>query len=374
VQEEFAKDMISLPLFQRAEAEAWGLNLEGVTPDPTEYATAGVANWTLADGGDTIVIGFTQEPASMNNLVESAAVQRQAAQIGVGVANTQFSYDYQPVLQTELSTIEAGLATNEMVTVGPGDMIFSADGEAVELAEGARYVQDGVTVEYDGSSELELPQLTVTYSINPYTWSDGTPGSIADVELAYTHNCDPNSGATSFTTCDSIQDIAYSDSGDISWIITYLPGAQDPTYYLMPFSISPTAPIYPSHQVVSDGRNLADIPAEEWLTLPEIAETPLSYGPFYITEWIKGQSMTFAANPYYEGGTGVENVIIVFVADTNQAVAQLLSGDVDYLDKSTLGAGAEVQTVVDAAAEGRVNVEVGASPTWEHIDMNLNIE
>jgi ABC-type transport system substrate-binding protein len=125
---------------------------------------------------------------------------------------------------------------------------------------------------------------------------------------------------------------------------------------------------------VSDGRNLADIPAEEWLTLPEIAETPLSYGPFYITEWIKGQSMTFAANPYYEPGTGVQNVIIVFVADTNQAVAQLLSGDVDYLDKSTLGAGAEVQTVVDAAAEGRINVEVGASPTWEHIDMNLNIE
>jgi ABC-type transport system substrate-binding protein len=116
---------------------------------------------------------------------------------------------------------------------------------------------------------------------------------------------------------------------------------------------------------------LADVPAAEWLTLPEIAETPLSRGPFYISEWIKGQSITMEANPYYEGGTGVQTIIVVFVTDTNQAVAQLLSGDVDYLEKATLGGGAEVQTLVDAAANGQVNIEIIPSPTWEHIDMNI---
>ena len=368
VQEEFAKDMVSLPLFQRAEAEAWSINLEGIQVDPTEYAVAGVANWKLTDGGDTLVMGFSQEPASMHTLVESAAVQAQVAAMAIGVPNTQFSYDFQPVLQTELSTLEAGLATNELVDVAIGDMIYSADGEPVELAEGARYVKDGVTVEYDGS-ELQLPQLVVNYSLNPYTWSDGTPGSIADVELAYKTNCDPNSGATTFNECNAIQSIEYGE--DLSWTVTYLPGAQSPTYYVMPFSISPKAPIYPSHQVVSDGRNLVDIPAEEWLTLPEIAEMPLSYGPFYISEWIKGQSITLQANPYYAPGTGVQTIIIVFVTDTNQAVAQLLNGDVDYLEKATLGGGAEVQTLVDAAAEGRVNIEIIPSPTWEHIDINM---
>jgi ABC-type transport system substrate-binding protein len=65
-------------------------------------------------------------------------------------------------------------------------------------------------------------------------------------------------------------------------------------------------------------------------------------------------------------------VIFVFVADTNQAVAQLLNGDVDYLDDSTLGAGAEVQTVIDAAAStGAVDYEISASATWEHIDINM---
>ena len=64
-QKEFAKDMVSLPLFQRAEADAWSNNLEGLSLDPTEYGTASAEEWTLTDGGDTVVIGFTQEPASM---------------------------------------------------------------------------------------------------------------------------------------------------------------------------------------------------------------------------------------------------------------------------------------------------------------------
>lgn len=371
VQEEFAKDMVSLPLFQRAEAEAWSINMEGIIVDPTEYATASAASWRLTDGGDTLVMGFSQEPASMHTLVESAAVQAQIAQMAVNPGNSQYSYDYQPVMQAELSTIEAGLATNELVAVQPGDLVYNADGEPEELAAGTRVVVDGETIEYDGSSPLELPQLVVTYNLKPYTWSDGTPGSIADVELAYKINCDRNSGATTFTTCNSIQDIEYATDGSLSWTVTYLPGSQSPTYYLMPFSISPKAHIYPSHQVLSDGRRLADVPAEEWLTLPEIAETPLSAGPFYISEWIKGQSITMQANPYWEGGTGVQTVIVVFVTDTNQAVAQLLNGDVDYLEKATLGGGAEVQTLVDAAEEGRVHLEIIPSPTWEHIDMNL---
>jgi ABC-type transport system substrate-binding protein len=368
VQEEFAKDMVSLPLFQRAEAEAWSTNLEGLVTDSTEYGVVSAPNWTLADGGDTIVVGFTQEPASLHDLVESANVQNKITQLVNGVKYTTYNYDYQPVLQRELSTIEAGLATNQMVAVKPGDTIYSADGEPVELAEGTRYIHNGVTVEYDGSSPLELPQQTVTYALNPYIWSDGTPGSIDDMKLAHQINCDPNSGAISFVICESIQSIEYADNGDIEWTITYLPGVQDPLYFLAPFTP------YPSHQVLSDGRNLADVPAEEWLVLPEIAETPLSYGPFYITEWIKGQSITMKANPYYEPGTGVQTIIVVFIADTNQAVAQLLSGDVDYLDKTTLAGGAEVQTLVDAAAEGRVNIEIIPSPTWEHIDMNMFVE
>jgi ABC-type transport system substrate-binding protein len=128
--------------------------------------------------------------------------------------------------------------------------------------------------------------------------------------------------------------------------------------------------------VLSDGRNLADVPAVEWATLPEIAETPLAWGPYYVAEWLKGQSITLAANPYYTMGTvATPNVIFTIVADTNQAVAQLIAGDVDYLDDSTLGAGAEVQTVIDAAnSTGAVMYNIAGSPTWEHLDMNMFVK
>ncbi len=379
-QQEFGKDLLSRPLSPRAAAEAWGLNLQGIVVDPTEYGTASADKWTLADGGDTIVLGFSQEPASMFDLVESAAVQRMISQMGRGVYNTQYNYDYQAVLQDGLSTLESGLATNETVPVKAGDTVYNKAGSPEVLAEGVELLIDGETVVYDGSSELQMPQLTVTYKFKPYTWSDGTPGSIEDFKLAFQINCDRTSGATTFTTCDSfgteadtMSNISFSDSG-LEYTIKYWPGVQDPTYFLAPFTISPSSATYPAHQVLADGRNLKDVPAAEWTTLPEIAEKPLSYGPFVISEWVRGQSLTLEANPHYAPGTGVDRITVVFIQDTNQLVAQLLAGDLDYVEKATLAGGAEVQLVADAGAQGKINFEIIPSPTWEHIDMNLYIK
>ena len=113
LQKEFSKDMVSLPLFQRVEAEAWNPNLEGIKTSPTEYAIVSAEDWKLKDGADTVVIGFSQEPASMFSLVESAAVARQAYYLGVANVNTQFDYDYQPGIQDPLSTVESGLSKND---------------------------------------------------------------------------------------------------------------------------------------------------------------------------------------------------------------------------------------------------------------------
>jgi ABC-type transport system substrate-binding protein len=364
--EEFGKDMVSLPLFNRLEGEAWSTNVEGIRVDPTEYGSANAANWKLKDGGDTMVIGFSQEPASMYSLVESAAVQRQAAQIGgVSGITTQFSYDFQPNLQDPLSTLESGLATNTAVDVKAGDKVYDTDGETVELAAGVKvFDAEGNEVEYDGTSPLQMNQLVVTYKLKDYTWSDGTKGSVADMELGFKNDCDENSGATEFITCNAILEKEFADDA-LEVKVTYVPGYQSPTYMLYPFFI------YPAHQVLADGRKLADVPAQEWATLPEIAEQPLSWGPFVLTEWKKGESMTFTRNEFFQPAPALKNVIIQFFPDSQTAVAALLGGDVDYLEKATLGAGAEVQTALDAAAEGKINVELSPNPTWEHIDFNL---
>ena len=375
LQEEFAKDVVSIPIFFRAEAEAWSTNLTGPDPDPTEYTTWNANEWTLADGGDTIVFGWTQEPDSLypavSTMAASASLFKLLGYNGGGDGARQYhqrSYDYQPWPQEALSTIESGMATNVPVEVVAGDMVYDVNGQPVALEAGTPVIDaEGTRLDWDGSSPLSLNQLTVTYPWKAYTWSDGTPGSIADFELGYKIDCDETGGATAYNTCRSIESVEFATDG-LEYTVTYLPGSQSPTYMLPP--IGP----YPSHQVLADGRNLADVPAAEWPTLREVAETPLSWGPYMVTEWVKGQSISLSANPYYDGTVATPNIIVVIVGDTNQAVAQLLNGDVDYLDDSTLGAGAEVQTVIDAAAGGApIQYEIAGSPTWEHIDINMFI-
>ncbi|NJN15295.1 MAG: peptide ABC transporter substrate-binding protein [Oscillochloris sp.] len=365
VQQAFTEDMVSLPLFNRAEAYAASNNLVNFRPDPTEYYTANVDEWELTEG-DTVVLGFTQEPATMWTLIESAAVQRVASFL-IGVpATTQYSYDYQPAGLAQLSTIENGAATNDDIEVNAGDTVWNTAGEAVELASGVEIVNAaGETVTYESGS-VTMKQLSVTDTwVEGILWEDGEPLKAADFELAYQINCDPESGAVSLTYCESIA--TFDVTSDTEYTVTFHPGVQWPTYFA-----GAGFGAYPSHQVLSDGRVLADVPAAEWSTLPEIVERPLSNGPYILTDWVKGQSMTFEANPnYFKGEVTIPTIVIKFIADTNQAVAQLLTGEVDALGSETLGAGAEVQTVLDAAAEGDIQAYSVASPTWEHIDMNL---
>ncbi len=365
VQEEFTKDMVSLPLFNRLEAYAASKRLLNFKPNPTEYYTANADEWELTSG-DTLVLGFTQEPQTMWSLIESAAVQRIASNLLGVPATTSYDYDYQPVGLDGLSTIESGRATNVDVEVKEGDTVWNTDGEAVPLAPGVEITTaDGETITYQGGT-VKMKQLTVTDKwISGIKWQDGEPLKKADFELAYKINCDPASGATSLTYCNSIAKIDFTS--DTEYTVTFHPGVQWPTYFA-----GAGLGAYPSHQVLSDGRKLADVPAAEWQNLPEIIETPLSSGPYILKEWVKGQSMTFEANPnYYKGEVKVKRVIIKFIADTNQAVAQLLTGEVDVLGSETLGAGAEVQTVIEAGNRGEIQAFVVASPTWEHIDMNL---
>jgi len=167
-----------------------------------------------------------------------------------------------------------------------------------------------------------------------------------------------------YSICQSIQKVDFSGT---EYTVTYKAGYSAALYFLPPISY------YPSAQKLSDGRTLADVPTAEWSALKEIAETPLGAGPYILKSWEKGVRMDFEANPnYYKGEPKIKNITILFIQDTQQAVAQLLTGDVDVVGSETLGAGAEVQTVLDAQKAGKpIQVLIEASPTWEHIDFNL---
>ena len=372
VQQEFSKDMVSLPLFNRVEAAAANKKLVNFKPNPTEYYTYNIEDWEMP-GKDTAVLGFTQEPASLYTLVESAAVATTAAGLLSAKMVTSLDYDYQAVGFTKLPKLGDG-ATNTDVDVKAGDMVWSTKGEPIALAKDVEVTDaTGATVKWDGTSPLKLKQLTVSFETKPgMKWQDGSPITKADYELGHKTACDKDSGATTFTFCNSVQ--TFTQESDTKQTLVFLPGVQWPTYYTGGFSPAPS-----KQPIESDGpykgKTLADVPAKDWPTLPEVAEKPWSNGPYKITGWEKGQKMTFEANEnYYGTAPKIKKIVIQFYADTNAAVAALLTGDVDVLGTETLGAGAEVQTVVDAAAKGKVQVVTLASPTWEHMDFNLFVK
>ncbi len=383
-QDEFVKDMVSLPVFQRAEVGAFTKKVKNIKFNSTEYYTANADQW---EGKDTVVLAFTQEPASMFSLVESAAVQRQVAQLVFGVASTGYDYAYQPVAYdgNKFPTIDNGGATNNEIDLKDGDKFVASDGNVYQLKDGKVIDLEGKDVadakvknakgeEQDAKVGAKAPQIVTTFKVNADKWSDGQSVVKADRELAYKIDCDKTSGATTYDTCDRIAKVDFTD--DNTYVVSYVAGYQNSFYYLSPIGA------YPAHQEIKSdgaykGKTVADVAAKDFATLPEIAETPIGSGPFILKNWEKGQRMTLEANPNYQGANKpkVKKVVVQFYGDTTGAVAALLNGEADVVGTETLGAGSEVETVLKAAKDGKsIDVFTQATPTWEHIDFNLNVK
>ncbi|MCS7325524.1 MAG: ABC transporter substrate-binding protein [Anaerolineae bacterium] len=378
VQEEFSKDMVSLPLFQRLEATAHNKDLKGLKADPTEYYTASIADWELP-GKDTVIIALGQEPQSLFLLQESAAVAIIVGQAVFGTTYTQYSYGFQPVLLEgdQFPTIENGGAQNVEVEVKDGDLVVNADGDVGTFKDGKLVDREGKELslkgkdingnEVDIKAGTKLPQLTVTYKFKPHKWSDGEPVKKADWELGYKVACDRESGNVSYFTCDRV--VSFEALDDNSYRVVYAKGYQPPTYYLPPFGY------YPSHQKLADGRTLAEVEPKEFKNLKEVTDTPLGTGPYVIKEWQRGQRIVMEANPnFWKGEPKIKNVIFqVFEGGPAGAVAALLQGTVDVVGKEVLGAGQELQTVIEESKKGTIVAVPMGSPTWEHVDFNLNV-
>ncbi len=356
VQQEFTKDVPSIPLFNRTETFAAAADLTGFQPVPgQEYYNYNVAEWEKA-GSDTIVVGFTQEPASLFTLVEDAFVANIAYQIIRPAQETHLNYDFKASeVMKDLPTIENGGTVNNDVEVKEGDKVVDANGDVVTVAAGMKVLNSaGESVEFPAGGTVTMKQLVSVFTLaDGLKWEDGEPVTEKDLELGMKIACDPESGATSFITCDKTASAVFANNG---YTQTWLPGVQDPLYFV------PVWPIYPSHQ-------LGDLAAKDWATDPRVAETPLSYGPYKLVEWVKGEKMVFAANENWIGTPAKSPNLVIQIITPESAEALLLGGEIDILDSTSLAGLTE--TLAAAEAEGKIKTFVEAGATWEHIDIQL---
>jgi hypothetical protein len=159
----------------------------------------------------------------------------------------------------------------------------------VDLAAGVKVNNAaGEEVEFTGGT-VTMKQLVSKFEIiDGLTWEDGTPVSSADLELGKKIACDPESGATSFITCDKTASAEFLAMALVTPRLGFL--AFKTRYTSSPF-----------------GRST---PLISWVMFPPRIGRPIRSLPrprfpmvrISLVEWVKGEKMVFAANEHWPGG------------------------------------------------------------------------
>jgi hypothetical protein len=95
--------------------------------------------------------------------------------------------------------------------------------------------------------------------------------------------------------------------------------------------------------------------------------TPIGSGPFLVTGWARGTSLTMTRNPRWWGPRGpiLDSIVIRFMPDVNTQFAAIRSGEVDVITPQP-----QLQ-IADLRSAPGIAVQSTPSPTLEHLDVNV---
>ncbi len=229
-----------------------------------------VATESAVSVGGTVTLIIPEEPALLNYFVSDAAIVRQAAEAVsmTGLVTIDENGEFVPVLATELPTVESG----------------------------------GLSSDY----------LTVTWKLKPdLKWSDGKPLTSDDIKFTWEVLSNPNSGAlVGVGGFDQITSVETPD--ETTAVLTYsspYPG------YLDQFAYG----LFPRHATG----------APEEMANWEWNRKPVGAGPFVLSDWSSGQSLTFTRNPYYfeEGKPYLDFLVFRIVPEPAAQTALMLQGE-----------------------------------------------
>ncbi|MFN8382772.1 MAG: peptide ABC transporter substrate-binding protein [Anaerolineales bacterium] len=221
-------------------------------------------------GGGTVTLIIPEEPTTLNFFLADAAIVRQVADATsmTGLATIDENGNFAPVLAQELPTLDNG----------------------------------GLSKDY----------LTVTWKLREgLKWSDGEPLTSDDVRFTVEVLSNPDSGALVGTSgFDLITNVETPDN--LTTVLTYsepYPG------YLDQFSYG----LFPRHATGEP----ADMANWDW------NRNPVTAGPFTLSNWASGESISFTRNPNYyeEGKPYLDGLVFDIVPEPAAQSAMMLNGE-----------------------------------------------
>jgi peptide/nickel transport system substrate-binding protein len=318
----------------------------------------------------TFVVCMAQEPADLNVFTDTALVKAAVLEAVYGWGLDTRSYTYQAEGLEKVPSFSDGDAQTIEIEVTIGDTVYdAATDNVVTIAADAKISlnqADGsiLVVDFAVTPTAKTVKQSVTWKLmDGLVWEDGTPVTTDDVLFAWSIASSPDSPIGKYTI-ERTESFTASDDKTFTWVS--MPGYTSGTYFF-------DALINPMPKHIYGEGGSRPLTVAEMMTDEEFNRRPTAFGAFKVEEWVAGDHITLVKNPTYwkasEGLPKVDNLVFRFIADTNQLVAQLASGECD-LGTQDAAFDSVMPAIKDYQAQGLMTVQIVAGSSFEHLDFN----
>jgi len=267
---------------------------------PTSHAAEGQEQ--------TLHIGLTQEPATLNPVVATLALESDVAQF-----------------------IFSGLTR------------YDDRGNRVpDLAE---------VVPTRANRGISADNRTITYHlVHNAFWHDGVPVTSEDVKFTYDAQMNPKNNIATRTPYDEIERVETPDKYTVR-IVLKRPWAPA----LDGFSDRIAGAIVPAHLLAKyDDLNHVDF-----------GSAPVGSGPYRLVSWQRGSQMILEADPrFYRGPAKIKRVVLRFLTADNTMMIALRTHEIDMADTLNLS------TYLNLGNIPGMLPAINAKSFWEHLTFN----
>jgi len=274
------------------------------------------------------------------------------------------AYGYEAVILEKIPNLEDGDAQVSPLTVRAGDLVVDSSGAVVSLDTGVRVRpsgcrSDGCAINYDGSSQLQMDQMVVTFTmLEGLTWSDGEPLTADDSVFSFSLASSDDTPVSKFLF-DRTQIYEAADEVTLQW--WGRPGYIDADYYTnfwMPL---------PQHK-------WSEFSPAELLQVDVSSRAPLGWGPYIVQEWTPGENIHLVKNlNYFRSESGLpkfDELTFLFMPDANAAITALVDGTCDVLDPS-INLDGQVSLLQQMQTDGQAQLLTAQTDTMEWLGFGI---
>jgi peptide/nickel transport system substrate-binding protein len=200
------------------------------------------------------------------------------------------------------------------------------------------------------------PKMSLTVTIKKQAvWSDGVPVTYKDFVYTWQAQINPKNDVAGRSGWDSIGSVVPVGKDGKTFKISF----KKPYAGWKPLLASS---LYPQHAL--QGADFNNV----WLTDNNNPKTgkPVGNGPFLLTSYVKGQSITMVRNPKWWGPHKpyLDKVVFVFRTNTDTEVQAIRGGEVDVIYPQP-----QLQ-LADLKSQSGLKIQSSNGTTLEHLDFN----